>query len=237
MSHQVFPANVKNLALTPLKPELTALIEGLKSSGETVQSLGSNQFLVEKLSLGLGLGGHSKSEFAARASRALTSNSQVENLFCCGTSGSLTETAKPLDVVVGKSTTEHDFHSKFLNTGKLPVFESSLFSKLSEFAIHENTSYSTHIGGIASGNEDIVSRQRATELHLKTQCLVVAWEGAGGARAALANSVNYLEIRAVSDVCDNQTESQFQQNLSPSMKNCASVLLKVLQALGASGFS
>lgn len=225
-----FPPQAKHLALCPLKPELKAFIEGLRDSSLAIEDLGHNRYYVADLALAVSLGGHSKAQYAANASKILSRNPSIENLFCCGTGGGLSEKVKPLDVVIGNETVEHDFHSKFIKPDESPRFVSSIISKLDNSTILEETSYVVHIGGVASGNEDIVTRERAQGIRLKTQCLAVAWEGAGGARAAASNSVNFLEIRGVSDVCDESVESQFQQNLSPTMKNCARTFVKILQA-------
>jgi adenosylhomocysteine nucleosidase len=228
------PEAAKHLALCPLRPELNALIEGFKALGLEVTPTADAFYSLPELALCVGLGGHGKARYSAQASKVLASNPQIENLFCCGTSGGLSRDLKPLDIVIGKTTVEHDFHSKFIKAERQPTFETSFAQELNELAVLEQTSYVVHIGGIASGNEDVVTRQRASEIHFKTQCLAVAGEGAGGAYAAACNSVNYLEIRVVSDICDENVVSQFQQNLSPGMKNCAEALLNILQLLGRS---
>ena len=226
-----FPKQLKSLVLCPLKPELKSLLAGLTEAGVKISSPQAGLHIAEDLKTGLALCGHSKARFAANASRLLTQNSQFENLFCCGTSGSINEVAKPLDVVVGKVSVEHDFHSMFIKVGKLPHYESSTLELLKDLSFLENDSYQTHVAGIASGNEDIVTRDRALEIARNTQCIAVAWEGAGGAVAAEVNGVNYLEIRCISDVCDENVESEFMQNLPQGMKNCSKTLLKVLQQL------
>jgi nucleoside phosphorylase len=55
---------------------------------------------------------------------------------------------------------------------------------------------------IASGDEDIVTIERAAELHTQTGAVAVAWEGAGVARACLFSQIPYLEIRGITDTAD-----------------------------------
>jgi nucleoside phosphorylase len=52
---------------------------------------------------------------------------------------------------------------------------------------------------IASGDEDVVTSERAQAIRDQTGAACVAWEGSGAARAALFNGIGSLEIRAVTD--------------------------------------
>jgi nucleoside phosphorylase len=56
----------------------------------------------------------------------------------------------------------------------------------------------------------------------------VAWEGAGGARAARFQKLPFLEIRAVTDMVGAAaTLADFERNLSPAMTNLAEVLRRL----------
>ena len=52
----------------------------------------------------------------------------------------------------------------------------------------------------------------------------VAWEGAGGARAAEFSGVPYLEIRGISDGADSDAATNFREYLPLAMKNIATVI-------------
>lgn len=82
---------------------------------------------------------------------------------------------------------------------------------------------------IASGDEAIIDEKRARELHKVTGALAVAWEGAGGARAAAFSDVPYLEIRAISDGADDEARSVWCENLPSAMMNVATVLHEISQ--------
>jgi hypothetical protein len=56
--------------------------------------------------------------------------------------------------------------------------------------------FQVHYGMIASGDEDIVTIERAAELHTQTGAVAMAWEGAGVARACLFSQIPYLEIQS-----------------------------------------
>lgn len=84
-------------------------------------------------------------------------------------------------------------------------------------------------GTIASGDEDVVSTQRAVAIRTQTDALCVAWEGSGGARAAALSGVGSLEVRAITDSANKAAPSDFAAHLPVAM----SMLAQVLTALFA----
>ena len=95
--------------------------------------------------------------------------------------------------------------------------------------IKEQLTSPSLFGVIASGDEDIMSSSRASELHQDTGADVVAWEGAGGARACQLAGVNYIEIRGVTDQAGESAPEEFKKNLPKAMKNLARTLLDIPQ--------
>jgi nucleoside phosphorylase len=77
---------------------------------------------------------------------------------------------------------------------------------------------------IASGDEDVVTSDRAQEIRDQTGAACVAWEGSGAARAALFNGIGSLEIRAVTDAANKEAPQHFETNLPIAMANLASLL-------------
>src|SRR5262249_36058713 len=77
---------------------------------------------------------------------------------------------------------------------------------------------------IASGDEDVVTSERAQAIRGQTGALCVAWEGSGAARAALFNGIGSLEIRAVTHAADKEAPQLFDANLPIAMANLASLL-------------
>lgn len=84
-----------------------------------------------------------------------------------------------------------------------------------------------HFGIVASGDEDVIERARAEELHNLTNALAVAWEGAGGARAARFMGIPYLEIRGLTDVADSDAPIVFDENLKIIMPRIASLVVNL----------
>lgn len=91
--------------------------------------------------------------------------------------------------------------------------------------------FSTHFASIASGDEDIVTVARGEQLAQLTDCIAVAWEGAGGARACLFNKKRFIEIRAVTDTADHNAALDFQVNLLSAMANLTQLVIRWQKAL------
>ena len=103
------------------------------------------------------------------------------------------------DVVAATATVEHDFN-RVLSPRPLPSFEGHPHHLSILRAIADTLdSFNVHFGPVASGDEGIANVARAKEIHEATGAFAVAWEGAGGARAAQFSGVPYLELRAISD--------------------------------------
>jgi adenosylhomocysteine nucleosidase len=169
-------------------------------------------------------GGHGKTQFAVQAQYLIDRFSSVELLICAGAAGSLAPKLSAGDVVVGTETVEHDYRLLFA-TRPLPRFPGHGPS------IDSLRRPAQRIGGfqvafdvIASGDEDIVTSERAQAIRDQTGAACVAWEGSGAARAALFNGVGSLEIRAVTDAADKEAPQRFEANLPVAMANLASLL-------------
>jgi adenosylhomocysteine nucleosidase len=127
-------------------------------------------------------------------------------------------------VVVATTVVEHDYNNKF-NESPLPSFDGaqSAIASLRRVSLPSN-SFKIHFGTVASGDEDVVDVERRRALHQSTDALVVAWEGAGGARACAFSEVPFLEIRGVSDTADQNAPSDFEANLELAMNNVTALI-------------
>ena len=173
----------------------------------------------------LATGGHGKVQFGLSTLELVRNFPEISAILCLGSAGALTKDLVPGNIIVGEITIEHDFKSRFENEPNLPSFkgDNDLIEKLD---INPKGNTKVKRGIIASGDEDIVSEERAFELHELTLASAVAWEGAGGARAALKAQLPYLEVRAITDSADNFVKEDFFKNLSEAMENLANFLDK-----------
>lgn len=145
-------------------------------------------------------------------------------MICAGAAGGIDPSVNIGDIVVATATVEHDYHLKF-NARPLPSFNASVYHlELLRTLEPPSDAYRIHFGKIASGDEDVITRARARELREQTDALAVAWEGAGGARAAGFMKIPYLEIRGLTDVADNNSPVVFDENLKLVMPRIASLI-------------
>jgi len=167
-------------------------------------------------------GGHGKVQFAL-TTQMLIRELSPRLVVCAGAGGGISTGLNALDVVAGVQTVEHDFNLRFVKK-PLPRFtgDGASLTKLRETS--EWPGFRLHFGIVASGDEDIVDAVRAATVRASTEGLVVAWEGAGGARAAAFCKTPYLELRVITDMADGQAPQDFQRNVQAGMKNIAAVL-------------
>ena len=167
--------------------------------------------------LALAQGGFGKAQFAATTQHLLDHLREVDLVVCAGVAGALTESVRLGDVVIGTATLEHDFHSVILG-GAPPRFEGSA-THLAELGRVADLAegFRVHFAPIASGDEGIVDARRRAEVHARTEALAVAYEGAGGARAAAFSQVPYLEVRGISDMANDDFLEHFEANLPRAM--------------------
>ena len=55
--------------------------------------------------------------------------------------------------------------------------------------------------------------------------MCVAWEGAGGAKAAQFNGIPFIEIRAITDSADGEAPDSYRVHLVDAVKNIGRILL------------
>jgi adenosylhomocysteine nucleosidase len=169
-------------------------------------------------------GGHGKTQFAVQAQYLIGRFPSVELVICAGAAGSLAPELSVGDVVVGTETVEHDYRQLFA-TRPLPRFPGHGPSiDALRRSVQGVGGFHVAFDVIASGDEDVVTSERAKAIREQTGAACVAWEGSGAARAALFNGIGSLEIRAVTDAADKEAPQRFDTNLPIAMANLASLL-------------
>ena len=132
--------------------------------------------------------------------------------------------------MVGTATVEHDFRLLFA-TRPLPRFagDASAIDGLRR-AAQEVIGFNVVFDVIASGDEDVVSTERAAAIRAQTGAACVAWEGSGAARAAAFNGIGSVELRAVTDAADKEAPQDFGAQLPVAMHNLAALLKAFLES-------
>jgi adenosylhomocysteine nucleosidase len=209
-----------------LKPLLTAFGDaaGYRSKRVTLGRL--EAYLFEEFALLFAVGGHGKTQFAVQTQHLIEHKTHFEALICAGAAGSLGGGPTLGDVVVGTSTIEHDYKLRFVHR-PLPCYQADpkLVDQFQTAASRIARGFRVYFGAIASGDEDIIAPNRALEVREATGALCVAWEGAGAARVARFNGLQFLEMRAITDAADHGAAADFQINLQRAMPNLARLLL------------
>ena len=230
----VFPA-MPIVIITPIAEEYDALTKALDQrwQGHDLRQVGRIQAHVYRSGdVIIAQGGLGKVQFAVTTQHLLDNLDDLSLVVCAGVSGSLTRDASVGDVVIGTTTVEHDFNSKSPDA-RLPRFDGSArhLAALRKAYSTSQSTFQVHLGPIASGDEAILNASRASELHSRTGALAVAWEGAGGARAAAFSRVPYVEVRGISDMADHDASSTWKANLPDAMRNVAVVVAYLAECL------
>src|SRR6516165_7953495 len=214
------------LILCPLAREWSFLVKTFEASlrFERLHDLKIEAGYIPEWQALVSPGGHGKTQFAVQAQYLISRFSSVELVICAGAAGSLAPDLSVGDVVVGTETVEHDYRQLFA-TRPLPRFpgHGPSIDGLRRSA-RGVSGFHVAFGVIASGDEDVVSSERAQAIRDQIGAACVAWEGRGAARAALFNGIGSLEIRAITDAADKEAPQRFEANLPIAMANLASLL-------------
>lgn len=222
----------KTLIVLPLKKEFDALTEYMTSEGHEIEALEvkAPSAWFQDIALVVSVAGHGKAQFAATTQYLIDRCGPFGLVIAAGAAGALDSNLMPGDVVMATETVEHDYKLRFHGDAPAPRHASSSEVRVSiENAHQKRSSIGLYTGAIASGDEDIVDKERAKEFHKQTDALCVAWEGAGGAKAAQFNGIPFIEIRAITDAADGEAPDSYRVHLADAVMNIGRILLPWLR--------
>lgn len=222
------------VVMTPLEEECSALVRSLLSQGYTMQARSVGRLVghfFPELDMLLVQSGHGKTQSALQTQHVLDHlehREKIDIVLCAGAAGALISDLAVGDLVVGEVTLEHDYLLRFVQRPAPQFIGSQEFLAIlrSRPVLLEHAR--VHYGIIASGDEDIVERERGQALHRQTGALAVAWEGAGVARACRFTDLPYLEIRGITDNADHNAPVVFRENLEIAMAHIGRLLVLLL---------
>jgi adenosylhomocysteine nucleosidase len=218
---------VRVLVITPTQKELNFLLRGCDTLGFKTQNSQVGKLPVaQHLDLGITLscGGVGKAQFAAQTQHLLDSCADWGLVMCAGAAGGLVDEVTIGDLVVATATVEHDYKNRF-SQRHIPKFDGAPAAIADLRRIKFPAAFRVHFGIAASGDEDVVDGERRKVLAQSTGALVVAWEGAGGARACAFSGVPFVEIRGVTDTACQNAPSEHEANVEMVMHNVAMLLV------------
>ncbi|MBY0314956.1 MAG: 5'-methylthioadenosine/S-adenosylhomocysteine nucleosidase [Bdellovibrionales bacterium] len=217
------------IALTPLRIEYDELALALRTSfsSEETQLGKLPATFFKELGLCLSIGGHGKTQFALQTQYAIDHFPQkISAVLCCGGAGSLSDATDVGDIIGATRTIEHDFKLRFIQKPS-PEFPGASFL-LDKLQSMSYAGFRIHLGAIASGDEDIISRERRDELAQSSGCIAVGWEGAGGARACAFNQIPFVELRGITDSATSSANTDFRKNIKVISHNLSVVLAQLV---------
>ena len=217
------------LVITPLRKEFDVLVQALHHHGYAIEeaAVGKIQSCrFPTLGSTIAVGGHGKAQCAVQTQYLLDRCGEVSVVVCVGAAGCLAQRPQIGDLVVGTHTVEHDYNLRFVQR-PLPMFpgDEAELESLRRSVSQSVWTFGISFGAIASGDEDIVTTDRAKALAAQTGAVCVAWEGAGVARACAFNEVPFMEIRGITDVADKAAPLDFSHNLQLALSHLALLLI------------
>lgn len=226
------------LLVTPVAKEREALLKRFAAAGYTAEQFHARveAFWVAGLRTVCAAAGHGKAQFALTTQHLIDAHGPFDAVVAAGAAGALSPTLRPGDVVLGTEAVEHDYKPRFHGVGPPPRHATSAALRAAILRAQPPESpVRLHRGPIASGDEDIVDAARAQALQALTGALCVAWEGAGGARAAAFSGIPYGELRTVTDAADEAAAASYRVHLVDAIGNLGTVLLPWLRAYASRG--
>lgn len=218
------------LILAPLAEEQAALLQAFGRRQQRIEPVAHPRMpcaYIVPWQVLIALGGHGKAQFAVQTQYLIDHFPSVELVVCAGAAGSLHPELSAGDVVVGTETVEHDYRLHFATRPppRFPAHAPTLQRLL--VAAEEVSGFRVAFGTIASGDEDVVTSERAAAIHAQTDALCVAWEGSGAARAAAFSGLGSIEVRAITDRANKEAPNDFATNMPVAMNHLARVLTRL----------
>lgn len=224
--HPTIKINPRVLILTPLPEEQDHLLRSFRQQVpiDTIEGLRIRCAYIPAWHALIAPSGHGKAQSAAQAQYLIDQFASAKLIICAGVAGSLHPELAVGDVVVGIDTVEHDYQLRFVSR-PLPRFPGDAASlRRLGAAVDRLSGFRVIFDTIASGDEDIVSTERAAAIRAQTGAACVAWEGCGVARAAAFSGLASIEVRAITDGADKEAPQDFEANVPIAMGNLARML-------------
>ena len=220
---------MKILVVIPTQEELEFFLQACRSQGYQTQDITIGKLIITcfpALGVAVAYGGLGKTQFAVQTQH-LIDMARWDLVICAGAAGALVNSLSVGDVVIATESVEHDIRNRF-GQPILPRFGGAeKVLGICRQAFQTESLLHVHFGPIASGDEDVVDSERREAIQIQTGAFAVAWEGAGGARAAQFSGVPFLEIRGVTDSANSTAACDYDLNLKKAMHNVAHVVVSL----------
>ena len=162
---------------------------------------------------------------------------EIELIINMGVAGAISNKLDQGDIVVADRLCQHDMDVTGLGyeVGLNPDFESVYFDANSEIIekikkVHDtmDTDYKLHIGTIASGDQFISSHEKKVFIEETFGAYACEMEGAALAQVAYTNGIDFLVIRAISDLADGEAPLSYVDFKSKAIVNLTELVEKYI---------
>lgn len=220
---------MKILTIIPTRRELDGFVQACREAGYDTEAVVTGKLSLTSfpaLDVAVALGGLGKAQFAVQTQHLLE-HRPWKWVMCVGAAGALVDGIAIGDVVIATETVEHDMRNRF-GPPRLPRFPSAEpILERCRHVLRTEHPFRVHYGPIASGDEDVMEGERRAAIHAHTGAVVVAWEGAGGARASQFSGVPFIEIRGVTDSANSAAAVDFKLHVQRAMHSVARVVISL----------
>ncbi len=218
-----------NLIVCPLKKEWECFAFALSTAKVALkkeQNQGQWYYDIPGLNAVLCYAKPGDQHFRIFANRWIDFFPNVEAFWTIGTAGAISENILPLDVIAVLEII-HINEKRTEGTQLEPIKYTTSFDRSFNFQKKER---SFSCGTLASTEREINDNETKKKIFQDTGALAVSLESAAGAALALERSLNYFELRGITDQADTKTHTDFNRNLEPAMHHCAQTFLNIIKS-------
>jgi adenosylhomocysteine nucleosidase len=227
------------LTVVPTRIELNAFLKACLAQGYHPEPLvvdGISSTYFPGLATTVALGGLGKIRFMLQTQH-LIAEGDWDLVICAGAAGALVPGITTGDVVVATETVDYDIRDNYVSP-QLSRFRTSegILDKFRQ-ALQFGSTFRVYYGPIACTDVFFIAGNQRIALQKRTDALVVAMEGAGGARACQIKGIPFIEIRVVTDQANILSLFDFLLHLNMAMKNLAQVVISLSSGVAANSIS
>lgn len=146
-----------------------------------------------------------------------------------GIAGSLSTDVKHFDIVIGKELVYHDMQPFVLE--EFEPLEKVYFADLHLVELAEEVAGECHVGRIASGDQFVSDAASKADIAGRTGALCTEMEGCAVAHTAYLNQVPFVVMRAISDMADDDAETDFGEFQQKAADRAVAIVLKLIRKI------
>ena len=174
---------------------------------------------------------------AASMCQMIIDTYQVDTFFEFGFAGGLVDTLNIGDVVVITGVSEHDVPNRSEIQREQEIYRERLFqasaSSISKFAttLSTNPNVTIRKSSVICGDMDIYNREVRDKIAKESGAVAVNWESSAIVDVCAINSVKYVGIRIISDLCIEEDSGPIPEERVARLRKSTTAYVKTLMNL------